>query len=81
MIMTEKMEVEIENIENILADNELTDSEKIRILNTFTKIQKNPNSKDLGIFYRIKINMARYSLIIKQIHKLYIKWLTFILEC
>lgn len=43
----------------------LTDSEKIRILNTFTKIQKNPNSKDLGILYRIKINMARYSLIKK----------------
>ena len=32
MIMTEKMEVEIENIEFILADNELTDSEKIRLI-------------------------------------------------
>jgi len=32
MIMTEKMEVEIENIESILADNELTDSEKIRLI-------------------------------------------------
>ena len=32
MIMTQKMEIEIENIENILADNELTDSEKIRLI-------------------------------------------------
>lgn len=32
MIMTEKMEIEIENIENILTDNELTDSEKIRLI-------------------------------------------------
>lgn len=29
MIMTDKMAVEIENIESILADNELTDTEKI----------------------------------------------------
>jgi len=32
MIMTEKMNIEIENIENILADNELTDSEKIQYI-------------------------------------------------
>ena len=32
MIMTEKMNIEIENIEFILADNELTDSEKIRLI-------------------------------------------------
>ena len=32
MIMTEKMEVEIENIESILTDNELTDSEKIKLI-------------------------------------------------
>ena len=32
MIMTEKMNIEIENIENILADTELTDSEKIRLI-------------------------------------------------
>lgn len=32
MIMTEKMEIEIENIENILADTELSDSEKIRLI-------------------------------------------------
>lgn len=32
MIMTEKMAVEIEHIEFILADNELTDSEKIKYI-------------------------------------------------
>jgi IS30 family transposase len=43
----------------------LTDNQKLRILNTFSKIQKNPNSKDLGIFYRIKMNIAKYSLVVK----------------
>jgi len=32
MIMTEKMNIEIENIENILADNELSDTEKIKLI-------------------------------------------------
>ncbi len=32
MIMTEKMNTEIENIESILADNALTDTEKIRYI-------------------------------------------------
>ena len=32
MIMTEKMAVEIEHIEFILSDNELTDSEKIQYI-------------------------------------------------
>ncbi len=44
----------------------LTDNQKARILNTFSEIQKNPNSKDLGIIYRIKMNMAKYSLVIKS---------------
>jgi len=32
MIMTEKMELEIENIESILADNSLTDAQKIQYI-------------------------------------------------
>ena len=40
MIMTEKMAVEIENIEFILADNELTDSEKIRLIEQTIKAIK-----------------------------------------
>lgn len=32
MIMTEKMNIEIEHIEFILSDNTLTDSEKIRLI-------------------------------------------------
>jgi len=32
MIMTEKMEIEIENIESILADNSLTDAQKIQYI-------------------------------------------------
>jgi|BioPla2DNA2_1021312.scaffolds.fasta_scaffold609911_2 hypothetical protein len=32
MIMTEKMNIEIENIEAILADIELTDNEKIKYI-------------------------------------------------
>ena len=32
MIMTQKMEIEIENIESILADNSLTDAQKIKLI-------------------------------------------------
>ena len=32
MLMTEKMEIEIENIEAILKDEELTESEKIKYI-------------------------------------------------
>ena len=32
MIMTQKMEIEIENIESILADNSLTDAQKIQYI-------------------------------------------------
>lgn len=32
MLMTEKMEIEIENIESILADENLTDAEKIKYI-------------------------------------------------
>lgn len=42
MIMTEKMNIEVENIEAILADQELTDTEKVRYIEqTIKAIRKN----------------------------------------
>ena len=40
MLMTEKMAVEIENIENILTDNELTDTQKIQYIEMTIKAIK-----------------------------------------
>lgn len=40
MLMTEKMAVEIEHIELILSDNNLTDSEKIRYIEQTIKAIK-----------------------------------------
>lgn len=40
----------------------LSPEEKQRILHAFSNIQKNPNSKDLSLYYRIRMNLVRYNL-------------------
>jgi IS30 family transposase len=62
----ERLKACLDNIFKICKLEKLNDSEKARILHAFSEIQKNPNSKDLGIIYRIKMNLAKYSLVIKS---------------
>ncbi|HMV43865.1 MAG TPA: hypothetical protein PLS71_25285 [Leptospiraceae bacterium] len=59
----ERLKACLDNIFKICKIEKLTLEEKNRILNAFSNIQKNPNTKDLGMYYRIRMNLVRYSLI------------------